>query len=132
VVGIPDQKWGEQVAAFVRPAAGRTPTEQELRTSAASICPRTRPRCTGSSSTSSTHRLRQDPEVRAARSVRGRDTEVLTANLTIASRACTESVAKSDPSRRHWHGREHPGGRTGCCSGHWHWLQRQGWTRPAY
>ncbi len=30
VVGIPDQRWGEQVAAFVRPARGRQPTEQEL------------------------------------------------------------------------------------------------------
>jgi acyl-CoA synthetase (AMP-forming)/AMP-acid ligase II len=31
VVGVPDHKWGEQVAAFIRPAAGHTPTEQELR-----------------------------------------------------------------------------------------------------
>jgi fatty-acyl-CoA synthase len=30
VVGIPDEKWGEQVAAFVRPAAGSTPTEAAL------------------------------------------------------------------------------------------------------
>jgi fatty-acyl-CoA synthase len=30
VVGVPDERWGEQVAAFVRPAAGRGPTEQEL------------------------------------------------------------------------------------------------------
>ncbi|HEX7657870.1 MAG TPA: AMP-binding protein [Pseudonocardiaceae bacterium] len=30
VVGVPDEVWGEQVAAFVRPAAGATPTEQEL------------------------------------------------------------------------------------------------------
>ena len=30
VVGIPDDHWGEQVAAFVRPAAGQPPTEDEL------------------------------------------------------------------------------------------------------
>jgi len=30
VVGVPDDKWGEQVAAFVRPAAGETATETEL------------------------------------------------------------------------------------------------------
>jgi fatty-acyl-CoA synthase len=30
VVGIPDAYWGEVVAAFVRPMAGQTPTEEEL------------------------------------------------------------------------------------------------------
>lgn len=30
VVGIPDPQFGEQVAAFVRPAAGQTPTEADL------------------------------------------------------------------------------------------------------
>jgi fatty-acyl-CoA synthase len=30
VVGIPDERWGEQVAAFVRPAAGRTPDPDAL------------------------------------------------------------------------------------------------------
>ncbi|MFN8633008.1 MAG: AMP-binding protein [Chloroflexota bacterium] len=30
VVGIPDQRWGEVVAAFVRPAPGETPTEADL------------------------------------------------------------------------------------------------------
>jgi len=30
VVGVPDAKWGEQVAAFVRPAPGRTPDPGEL------------------------------------------------------------------------------------------------------
>ena len=30
VVGIPDDQWGEQVAAFVRPAPGQTPTPDEL------------------------------------------------------------------------------------------------------
>jgi fatty-acyl-CoA synthase len=30
VVGIPDEQWGEVVAAFVRPAAGQAPTEAEL------------------------------------------------------------------------------------------------------
>ena len=30
VVGIPDAKWGEVVGAFVRPAAGQTPTIEEL------------------------------------------------------------------------------------------------------
>ena len=30
VVGVPDPKWGEQVAAFVRPAAGQSPTADEL------------------------------------------------------------------------------------------------------
>ncbi len=30
VVGIPDDRWGEQVAAFVRPAAGATATPEEL------------------------------------------------------------------------------------------------------
>lgn len=30
VVGVPDPVWGEQVAAFVRPVAGRRPTQAEL------------------------------------------------------------------------------------------------------
>jgi fatty-acyl-CoA synthase len=30
IVGVPDRKWGEQVAAFVRPAPGQTPTADEL------------------------------------------------------------------------------------------------------
>lgn len=30
VVGIPDERWGEQVAAFLRPAADSTPAESEL------------------------------------------------------------------------------------------------------
>lgn len=30
VVGIPDERWGEQVAAFVRPTAGRTPDPADL------------------------------------------------------------------------------------------------------
>jgi fatty-acyl-CoA synthase len=30
VVGVPDPTWGEQVAAFVRPAAGQSPTTDEL------------------------------------------------------------------------------------------------------
>lgn len=30
VVGIPDERWGEQVAAFIRPAAGRTPDPAAL------------------------------------------------------------------------------------------------------
>jgi acyl-CoA synthetase (AMP-forming)/AMP-acid ligase II len=30
VVGVPDATWGEQVAAFVRPAAGQMPTGEEL------------------------------------------------------------------------------------------------------
>jgi fatty-acyl-CoA synthase len=30
VVGVPDERWGEQVAAFVRPAPGRSPTGEEL------------------------------------------------------------------------------------------------------
>jgi fatty-acyl-CoA synthase len=30
VVGVPDDRWGEQVAAFVRPTPGQRPTEEEL------------------------------------------------------------------------------------------------------
>jgi fatty-acyl-CoA synthase len=30
VVGVPDEKWGEQVAAFIRPASGQVPKEAEL------------------------------------------------------------------------------------------------------
>jgi fatty-acyl-CoA synthase len=30
VVGLPDPRWGEQVAAFVRPVAGQQPTAEEL------------------------------------------------------------------------------------------------------
>jgi acyl-CoA synthetase (AMP-forming)/AMP-acid ligase II len=30
VVGVPDPTWGEQVAAFIRPAAGRTPDPERL------------------------------------------------------------------------------------------------------
>jgi fatty acid CoA ligase FadD9 len=32
VVGVPDPTWGEQVAAFIRPADGRTPDPDQLRT----------------------------------------------------------------------------------------------------
>lgn len=31
VVGVPDDRWGEQLAAFIRPAEGRRPDEDELR-----------------------------------------------------------------------------------------------------
>lgn len=30
MLGVPDPTWGEQVAAFVRPAPGATPNEDEL------------------------------------------------------------------------------------------------------
>ncbi len=30
VVGVPDETWGEQIAAFVRPTAGHAPSEEEL------------------------------------------------------------------------------------------------------
>ena len=30
VVGVPDERWGEAVAAFVRAAPGETPTAEEL------------------------------------------------------------------------------------------------------
>ncbi len=30
VLGVPDPKWGEQVAAFIRPVAGKAPTAEEL------------------------------------------------------------------------------------------------------
>ncbi|MGH2824393.1 MAG: AMP-binding protein, partial [Thermoleophilaceae bacterium] len=30
VVGVPDEKWGEEVAAFIRPTPGATPREDEL------------------------------------------------------------------------------------------------------
>jgi acyl-CoA synthetase (AMP-forming)/AMP-acid ligase II len=30
VLGVPDRAWGEQVAAFIRPAAGRTPDPERL------------------------------------------------------------------------------------------------------
>jgi acyl-CoA synthetase (AMP-forming)/AMP-acid ligase II len=30
VVGIPDERWGEQIAAFIRPAPGRTPDPEAL------------------------------------------------------------------------------------------------------
>jgi fatty-acyl-CoA synthase len=30
VVGVPDDHWGEQVAAFIQPAPGRTATQEEL------------------------------------------------------------------------------------------------------
>ena len=30
VVGVPDQRWGEQVAAFIRPTADAQPAETEL------------------------------------------------------------------------------------------------------
>ena len=54
VVGIPDEKWGEQVCAFVRGGAGRDAARRtsSTRTSAPSS-PHTRRRASGSSSTSS-------------------------------------------------------------------------------
>lgn len=30
VVGVPDETWGEQIAAFIRPAAGHAPSEKDL------------------------------------------------------------------------------------------------------
>jgi fatty-acyl-CoA synthase len=30
VVGVPDEQWGEQVAAFIRPAPGQNPTREDL------------------------------------------------------------------------------------------------------
>jgi fatty-acyl-CoA synthase len=30
VVGVPDEHWGEQVAAFIRPAPGHSPSQEEL------------------------------------------------------------------------------------------------------
>jgi fatty-acyl-CoA synthase len=32
VIGIPDERWGERVAAFIRPAPGHSPTSEELET----------------------------------------------------------------------------------------------------
>ena len=48
VVGVPDAKWGEQVAAFIRPAPGQAPDPGRARQpTAASASRRTRPRATG-------------------------------------------------------------------------------------
>jgi fatty-acyl-CoA synthase len=45
VIGVPDQRLGEEIAAFVRPAPGATATEQELaRLCAEQLAPFKRPR----------------------------------------------------------------------------------------
>jgi fatty-acyl-CoA synthase len=58
VVGVPDAKWGEQIAAFVCPAPGHTPDPDELSPIAASTWRRTRRRATGQCWTSSRSRHR--------------------------------------------------------------------------
>ena len=47
VIGVPDAKWGEQVAAFVRPAPGQMPDPTSCSPTAASTSHRTRRRATG-------------------------------------------------------------------------------------
>jgi fatty-acyl-CoA synthase len=49
VIGVPDPTWGEQVAAFIRPAAGRPQRPRSCSPSAASIWRRTRRRAIGNS-----------------------------------------------------------------------------------
>ena len=53
VVGVPDPTWGEQVAAFVRPADGRTPDPDRLRTYCHERLAPTKCRYIGSPSTNS-------------------------------------------------------------------------------
>ena len=53
VVGVPDDRWGEQVAAFVRPAPGLAARRTSWRPTAAGTWPPTRRRGTGHSSTPS-------------------------------------------------------------------------------
>ena len=70
VIGVPDPVWGEQVAAFIRPAAGRTPD----RGRAVRVLPRA-PRAVQDAALLDLprrlpdDRLGQDPEVRAARAL---------------------------------------------------------------
>jgi acyl-CoA synthetase (AMP-forming)/AMP-acid ligase II len=67
VVGVPDAKWGEQVAAFVRPAPGQAPDPDEL----FALLPRA-PRAAQDAPLLDhaggvlAHAVGQDPEVRAA------------------------------------------------------------------
>jgi fatty-acyl-CoA synthase len=45
VVGVPDEVWGEQVAAFVRPAPGARPSEDDLEADCRQhLAPHKRPR----------------------------------------------------------------------------------------
>ena len=54
MVGVPDATWGEQVAAFVRPADGRRPTRRELSPYCRErLAPHKVPQAIGSSSTNS-------------------------------------------------------------------------------
>ena len=50
VVGLPDEKWGEVVAAFIRPAAGQREPRRAVRLHARDISRHTRRRATGSRS----------------------------------------------------------------------------------
>ena len=70
VVGVPDEKWGEQVAAFVRPAPGATLDPDELFAYCREhLAPHKTPR-TGRCRGVAADGLGQDPEVRAAGALR--------------------------------------------------------------
>ena len=53
VIGVPSERYGEEVMAWVRLRDGASATGDELRAAAAGASRRTRSRATGSSSTSS-------------------------------------------------------------------------------
>ena len=90
VVGVPDEKWGEQIAAFIRPRPARTPTEDELFAYCREhLAPYKTPRFWDLRRRLPDDRLREDPEVRAARALQraiGPPTTVVSGNRAIGRR----------------------------------------------
>ena len=67
VVGVPDATWGEQVAAFVRPAPGRAPDPDELFAYCREhLAPHKTPRYWTVRGGVPADAVGQDPEIRAA------------------------------------------------------------------
>ena len=66
VIGLPDPRWGEVVAAFVRPDSGCTVDLWRSKLFAGTVCRRKKPRPNGSRSAPFPDRLGQNSEIRFA------------------------------------------------------------------